>query len=114
MNVKKVQYAKHILGQVDHHHIVFLTRSGEMLFTGFFLKIGDAKRVAERIMSGKASSTTFAPFPGVFMLEREKYDKDLVDMAKAGELVDCAVVENAPESVEELLTFADKTFRSSS
>jgi hypothetical protein len=114
MNVKKVQYAKHVPGMVDHHHIVFLTRSGEMLFTGFFLRIGDAKRTAEHIMRGKASSTIFLPLPGVFMLEREIYDKDLVNMAKTGELVDCVVVENAPESVEELLTFADKTFRSSS
>jgi hypothetical protein len=114
MNVKKVQYSKHIPGAVDHHHIVFLTQSGEMLFTGFFINSGDAKRVAENIMSGKASSSTFVPFPGVFAFEREKYDKDLVDMAKTGELVDCVVVENAAESVEELLTFADKTFRGSS
>jgi hypothetical protein len=69
--VKKIQYAKYTPGQIDHHHIVFLTRSGEMLFTGFFLKVGDAKRVAENIMGGKASSTTLVPFPGVFMLERE-------------------------------------------
>ena len=111
MSVRKVPYAKHIPGQIDHHYIAFLTRFGKILLMGFFLKSGDAKRVAENIMGGKASSSTFIPFPGVFVLEREHYDKNLVEMARTGELIDCIVIENAPESTEETLAFADKTFK---
>jgi len=114
MSVKKVTYAKHVPGRIDRHYIAFLTRSGEILLAGGFTTSGDAKRVAENIMRGKASSLNPALLAGglvLFLLDREHYDKDLVEMAKAGELIDCIVIENAPESTEEILAFADKTFK---
>jgi hypothetical protein len=114
MNVKKVTYAKHVPGKVDYHYIAFLTRSGEILLVGGFVNSGDAKGVAENIMRGKTSSLNPALLAGglvLFLLDRERYDKSLVEMAKAGELIDCIVIENAPESSEEILAFADKTFK---
>jgi hypothetical protein len=109
--MKKVRYAEHIPGKVDHHYVVFLTRSGEKIVTGFFLTVGDAEKTASHIMRGKESSSTFLPLPGVFLVEREHYDKDLADMAKAGELVDCLIVENAPDSIDAIIAFSDDRFK---
>ena len=106
MRVKKVRYTEHIPGKVDYHYIAFLTASGEVLLMGHFLTAGHANKVANGIMSGKKSSSTFIPFPGVFIYEREKYDENFVNMVKAGEITNCIVVENAPESIEELRHFA--------
>jgi len=64
-------------------------------------------------MNGKGSSTSFFPFPIGLVWEREKYDKQLVDMAKAGELIGCVVIENAPESMEELRRFASDNLKKS-
>jgi len=114
MNVNKVTYANHVPGKVDYHYIAFLTRSGEILLAGHFVNSGDAKRVAKNIMRGKTSSFNPALLPGglvLFLLDREHYDKNLAEMAKAGELIDCVVIENAPESTEEILAFADKVFK---
>jgi hypothetical protein len=117
MNIKKATYAKHVPGKVDYHYIAFLTRSGEILLAGGFVNSGDAKGVAKNIMRGKDSSLNPALLPlglVVFLLSREHYNKDLKDlaeMAKAGELIDCIVIENAPESTDEILAFADKTFK---
>ncbi len=111
MKIRKVSYTKHVPDKIEHHYVTFLTESDEILLMGPFLNNGDAARVAGNIMKGKASSLTVIPFPGVVVWEREKYDQRLADMAKAGKLVNCVVVENAPDSIDELQRFAGGVLR---
>ena len=106
MRIRKVSYVKHIPNKIEHHYVAFLTESDEVLLMGPFLNSGDAQRVAGNIMKGKKSSLSIFPGIVVWVWEREKYDQRLVDIAKAGKLVNCLVVENAPDSMEELQRFA--------
>jgi len=111
MKIRKVRYAQRVPGKIERHYVAFLTRSGEILLMGHFLNSGDASHTAGKIMEGKESSTSFFPFPIGLVWQREHYDKRLAEMAKAGELVGCMVVENAPESIEELQCFASNDLR---
>ena len=106
MKIRKISYTKHVPGKIEHHYAAFLTRSGEVLLMGHFLNSGDAAHVAGNIMKGKASSLTVMPFPGVVVWEREEYDKNLANLAKSGQLISCVVIENAPDSINELQRFA--------
>jgi len=113
MKIRKVTYTKHLPGKVERHMIAFLTRSGETVLHGNFLNIAHTTSVATHIMKGEKSSTSFFPFPIGLAWDTEEYNRDLVDMAKAGELIDCVVIENAPDSTEELWRFARRILQES-
>ena len=113
MKIRKVQYAQHIPGKIERHYIAFLTKSGEILLMGHFLNSGDASHTASKIMEGKKSSTSFFAIPFLLVWEKEHYDQRFVEMAKAGELVSSVVVENAPDSMEELQRFVSNALNES-
>ena len=113
MNIRKATYASHQPGKIEHHYVAFLTQSEETIFLGPFLNVGHAVSTAKNIMKGKKSSTSFFPFVFGLVWDTEEYNKDLVGMAKAGELGGCVVLENVPESMEELQGFASNALRES-
>ncbi len=46
--------------------------------------------------------------------ETAKYDETIVAMAKAGQLINAIVIENIPDSIEELHNFASNSLKESS
>lgn len=113
MQIRKLRYAPYVPGKVERHCAAFLTQSGQVIIINSifdqhegqscpFFNSGDAAKIIKKIMSGKKSSTTVWPFPSVVVWEHTKYSEDLISMAKAGQLVNAAVIENIPESKEEL------------
>jgi hypothetical protein len=64
-------------------------------------------------MKGKKKSTRFAPIIGALAWESTKYDEILVEMAKNGNLVNAVVIENIPDSTDELQSFASNTLNES-
>ena len=127
MKIRKVQYAQHVPSKIERHCAAFLTQTGEVLLVDSiwdsrdgvswpFYNIGDAVRLASDIMKAKKKSTRIAPILqglGVVAWESTKYDETLVDMAKTGELINAIVIENVPDSVEELQRFAGQVLRES-
>ena len=127
MEIRKVRFAPHIPGKIEHHCAAFLTKTGQVLVVdsvwdsrdGVIWPIfnsGDAVRLAKDIMEGKKKSTRIAPILqglGVVAWESTKYDETLVAMAKDGQLINAVVVENIPDSVEELQHFAGQVLRES-
>jgi len=126
MEIRKVRYAKSVPGKIEHHCAAFLTQSGQVILVGSILdehegiwpifNSGDAVRLAKDIMEGKKKSTRIAPILqglGVVAWESTKYDETLVAMAKDGQLINAIVIENIPDSVEELRHFAGQVLRES-
>jgi hypothetical protein len=68
-------------------------------------------------MGGKKKRLRIAPILPLGLLltvaasETTKYDETLVAMAKAGQLVNAIVIENIPDSIEELQRFAVNALR---
>ena len=125
-----MRYAKATPGRIEYHCAAFLTRSGEVILIGQyvdkgdnitpssdlipFLNSNDAASLAENIMRGKRSTFRVFPFPGIITTERITYPEDLVEMARSGQLVNAVVIENVPDSIEELERFAGNILRQSS
>jgi len=124
MKIRKVQYAPHIPGKIERHYVAFLPQTGEAILVDAFwdtrdnvrwpfYNTGDAVRLASDIMKGKKKSTRIAPIIGALAWESTKYDETLVEMAKTGNLVNAIVIENIPDSVEELQAFASNVLKES-
>jgi hypothetical protein len=122
MKIRKVKYAQPVPGKIERHCAAFLTQSGQVILVGTILdeqgiwpilNSGDAVRLASDIMKAKKKSTRIAPVIGVLAWETSKYDEKLVDMAKTGELINAIVIENIPNSIEELQHFASNALRES-
>ncbi len=125
MKIRKVRYAPRIPGKIERHCAAFLTQTGQVLLVDSFwdsqdnvkwpfYNIGDAVRLASDIMKAKKKSVRIAPILqglGVVAWESTKYDETLVAMAKAGQLINAVVVENIPDSIEELQHFASNALR---
>lgn len=122
MKIRKVRYTPSNPNKIERHCAAFLTQTGQVLLVDSvwdsrdgvswpFFNVGDAVRLATDIMKGKASSFRIAPIIGALAWESTKYDKNLVDMAKTGELINAIVIENAPDSVEELQHFASNALK---
>lgn len=124
MKIRKVRYAPRVPDIVERHCAAFLTQTGEVLLVDSvwdsrdgvnypFFNVGDAVRLASDIMKAKKKSTRIAPIIGALAWESTKYDETLVTMAKEGQLINVVVVENIPDSVEELQHFAGQVLRES-
>jgi hypothetical protein len=127
MKIRKVRYAPRIPGQIERHCAAFLTQDGQVILVNSiwdsqdsvswpFYNTSDAVRLASDIMKGKKKSTRIAPIfqgLGVVAWESTKYDETLAAMAKDGQLINAIVVENIPDSVEELQNFAGQVLRES-
>jgi hypothetical protein len=116
LKVQKVKYAERVPGRVERHCAAFVTQSGKVVIVASvdgwpFYNIKDAVRLAENIMKGKKNSTRYMILPGITSWETTTYDKSLVEMAKAGHLVNAVVIENVPDSEEELQRFAGEVLR---
>jgi len=116
MKIRKVKYAQPVPDKIERHCAAFLTQSGQVILVGFIgtwpiFNSGDAIRLAKDIMEGKEKSTRIAPVIGVLAWETTKYDEKLVDMAKRGELINAIVIENIPDSIEELQRFAGQVLK---
>ena len=124
MKIRKVRYAPRIPGKIERHCAAFLTQTGQVLLVDSvwdsrdnvnypFFNIGDAVRFASGLMKGKSSTLRIAPIIGALAWESTKYDKNLVDMAKTGQLINAIVIENIPDSIEELQHFASNALKES-
>jgi hypothetical protein len=126
LKIRKVKYAQPVPGKIERHCAAFLTQSGQVILVGSIFderegmwpifNSGDAIRLAKDIMEGKEKSVRIAPIfqgIGVIAWESTKYDKTLVGMAKAGQLINAVVIENIPDSVEELQHFASNALKES-
>lgn len=126
MKIAKVRFAKHTPGIIERHCVAFMTQSGEVvLVDSIFNKrdrvcfpifnTSDAVRIASDVMRRKASSLRFAPtalrIAGLVAWERTEYNPNLVEMARTGQLTNVIVIENVPESIEELQRFAGNALR---
>jgi ribosomal protein L19 len=123
MKIRKVKYAQPVPGKIERHCAAFLTQSGQVILVGSILgeqgiwpifNSGDAIRLAKDIMEGKKKSVRIAPILqglGVVAWESTKYDETLVAMAKAGQLINAVVIENVPDSMDELQRFAGDVLR---
>jgi len=100
--VWKVTHQQHVPGQIDHHYVVFLTKRGELVVMGHFLRSGEAVNTAQNILAGKSGNTEFFILPFVAALDRETYSPDIVAIARSGDILSCVVIENAPDSPEEV------------
>jgi len=113
MKIKKVKYSESLPGVIQHHCVAFFTAQGNVIIIdrdseGIFFNAGIPMRMAKNIMKGKGKSRIVIPFPGVITWETTTYDEEIVNMAKNGQLVNAIVIENVPESFEELEKFALK------
>jgi len=126
VKMRKVRYAQHVPGKIERHCAAFLTQSGQVILVGSIFdesesiwpifNSSDAVRLANDIMKAKKKSVRIAPILqglGVVAWESTKYDETLVAMAKAGQLINAVVIENIPDSVEELQRFASDTLKQS-
>jgi len=124
MKIRKVQYASRVPGRIERHCAAFLTKNDQVILIDSiwdsrdnvkwnFYNVGDAVHVATDIMKAKNKSTRIAPIIGALAWESTTYDENLVEMAKTGELVNAIVIENIPDSVEELQSFAGQVLRES-
>ena len=127
MKIRKVRYAPRIPGKIERHCAAFLTQTGQVLLVDSvwdsrddvnypFFNVGDAVRLTSDIMKAKKKSTRIAPILqglGVVAWESTKYDEALVAMAKDRQLINAVVIENIPDSVEELQHFAGQVLRES-
>ncbi len=127
MKIRKVKYAQDIRGKIERHCAAFLTQSGQIIMIGSIFdkregicpifNSGDAVRIIKDIMEGKKKSVRIAPILqgiGVVAWETTKYDETLVAMANAGQLINAIVIENIPDSMEELHDFASNALKESS
>jgi hypothetical protein len=122
LKIRKVRYAPHIPGITERHCAAFFTLTGHVIIIkstfdkqqGLWpiFNTSTAEKIAKDIIKGKESSISIIPFPGVIAWETTSYDKNLAGLARSGQLVEVLVIENIPESEDELQQFAFKAFSS--
>jgi len=121
MAVQVVCFAEEDCSKINHHYAAYLTKSGDVILKGPFLNLGDAETVTNNIMNGKKSEpkvpliVALLVLPFVFLpiyfLYREKYDEALVDMVASGIITEAIVIQNAPDTEDEIKRFAQSALK---
>jgi hypothetical protein len=117
VNVQKIPYKDATPGRIENHYAAFLTRSNDILLFGPFLTSNEGKRRANDVLKGKKESRSYFFLPLIILpvvyIERttESYNKNLVDLVKENQISNCLIIENAPDSMDELMQFAKNTFK---
>lgn len=116
--IQVVKYADADRSKIEKHYAAYLTKSDDIIIAGPFFNTKYAAKVASDILKGKKSTPKlplvlciilFALLIGLllYFLYREKYDESLVHKASSGQLAKALIIENAPDSPEDLRHFAE-------
>lgn len=111
--VKRVRYADHNPDIVESHCAAFLTKSGKVIIINKsggwpYYNVNEVIRAVKNIMKGNAQYGSFMALPGIISWETNYFDDNLVNLARNGEIINWVVIENIPDSLEELSKFAGK------
>jgi len=115
MKIQKIPFKVATPGQIEYHYAAFLTRTEDILLIGPYLNSNELRKMAVNILKGKEESKFYfiLPTPIIWIAgtHTESYDKNIVNLVKTNQISDCVIIENVPDSIDELKQFAKNVFK---
>ena len=115
MKILKIPFKVATPGQIEHHYAAFLTRTEDILLIGPYLNSNELRKMAANMLKGKEESNFYfvLPIPIIWIAGKftESYDKNIVNLIKTNQISYCVIIENVPDSIDELKQFAKNVFK---